>query len=513
MLFKVLSIGFGLARDYQKEMSFSTIKAMTLESLKQQRVGVIGVGINNLVLIDWLIRHGVDEITICDQNPAVRLEHPDWEGKVTWRLGPDYLEQLADFGLVFRTPGVPYLSPKIQQALAAGVEISSQTKLFFELCPAKVIGVTGTKGKGTTATLITRLLQQQVRDDKTTAKIYLAGNIGQDPFIFVDDLRPDDWVVLELSSFQLQDLNKSPHIGVVLNITVDHLDHHKNRDEYVEAKTSIVRHQQPTDFAVINFDSETAMAVGNLSLGQDWYFSRKSEVDRGAFVRWDPAKAGQPKTGTVLLRDGIGHDTGIIEIDRIPLRGEHNLDNVTAAVTAAHVAGVGVGAMATVLAKFQGLEHRLELVADKNGIQCFNDSFATNPEPVMAAVTSFHEPVHLIVGGRTKGADFTELGKAIVRSSVKTVIPLGEEESLRIVAAIEAARTSEQPAILPVAKTMDEAVDVAVRQAKRGEVVLLSPGATSFDLFPNYKVRGKMFAQAAHRALGIATIGGAKHGA
>ncbi|MEK7460747.1 MAG: Mur ligase family protein, partial [Patescibacteria group bacterium] len=247
--------------------------ALTLDYLLARRIAVLGVGINNQALVAWLLKHKAESVTICDQNPAVRLDNPAWEQKVAWRLGADAFSHLTDFELVIRSPGIPYLSPFIQQAKAAGVEISSQTKLFFALSPAKIIGVTGTKGKGTTASLIFEILKAnslQTADYGESRSpsavvhqpnIFLAGNIGRDPFEFLDDLTPLDWVVLELSSFQLQDMEQSPEIAVILDITSDHLDHHRDRAEYVAAKVPIVAHLRPEQAAVFNFDSDTVLGM------------------------------------------------------------------------------------------------------------------------------------------------------------------------------------------------------------------------------------------------------------
>lgn len=471
---------------------------MTIEELKNKRVGIIGLGVNNRALVGWLLKHGVQQITICDQKPTIRFDYPEWDGRVDWRLGDDHLAHLDDFDLLFRTPGRPYLSPPIQAAKQAGVTISSQTKLFFALCPAPIIGVTGTKGKGTTSTLILKMLERAAESGGDGQRVFLGGNIGKDPFEFLDDITERDWVVLELSSFQLQDMERSPHIGVVLDIGTDHLDHHRNREEYIDAKSQIVRHQTPQDFAVINFDSETAMAVGNLSVGEDWYFSSRVPVDRGAYVRWLTDET--PREGAVILRDSNGKETGVIESSSLKLRGEHNLENIAAAVTAAHLAGATAQVMAEALAAFEGLPHRLEFVGTAAQRKFFNDSFATHPDSVMVAVKSFKEPIHLIVGGSSKESDFQELGQFIAqRSTVTTVIPLGDVEGPKIAASIDRVRTGNRPVILPPTHSMDEAVELAYRSSKPGDIILLSPGCASFDLFQNYYQRGEQFRHAAQR--------------
>lgn len=467
----------------------------------QKRIGILGLGVNNLALVGWLLARGARSITVCDQNPAVRLVHPSWEQRLMWRLGPGYLDHLDDFEVVIRSPGIPWLSPAIQQAKAAGVEISSQTKLFFALSPARIIGVTGTKGKGTTASLIKEILEAEFKHRQAqNQRVFLAGNIGKDPFAFIDDLTKDDWVVLELSSFQLQDLEQSPDIAVVLNITSDHLDHHRSRDEYLAAKASIIRYQRPEQKAVVNFDSETALCFVAATSGEDWYFSRRTVVDRGVYVDWgeNMAERGQPRSGSLHFRDETGRDQTLFRTNELLLRGEHNLENIGAAATAAYLAGCELATIRQIVPQFPGLEHRLERVGDLKGRVFYNDSFATNPEPVMAALASFYEPVHLIVGGSTKQADFGELGRFIAHdSSVVSLIPLGHVEGPRIAEAVRTQKPPPRLVVYPPVRSMKEAVELAVRKSQPGEVILLSPGCASFDLFANYKERGRAFKEIA----------------
>lgn len=475
---------------------------MTIDELKVKRIGVVGLGVNNQELVPWLLRHGVLDLTICDQNPAIRLDQPSWAKQVRWRLGADYLDHLTDFELLIRTPGIPYLSAPIQQAKAAGVIISSQTKLFFALAPARIVGVTGTKGKGTTASLIFEMLKHE--KSRKFGKVYLAGNIGKDPFEFLDELTVDDWVVLELSSFQLQDMEQSPDVAVVLDITNDHINPHQHQDraEYVRAKSMIITHQNTGQIAILNYDSVTSRELVRLTQGEIWYFSRRDEISRGSFVRW--FKSASLRRGTVILRDQKHADKIVLRTNELHLRGEHNLENVTAAVTAAAVIGVSVSTMRQTLKNYRGLSHRLELVAEAEGRKFYDDSFATNPEPVIAAIKSFHEPIHLIVGGSSKAADFRELGRMIAQeSSVVTLIPLGNHESLKIVdAVLIAQRKDSELTIMPSVQSMAEAVEMAFRLSKVGDAILLSPGAASFDLFPDYKERGNAFRHAALRVLG-----------
>jgi len=447
------------------------------------KIGILGLGEENIALIKYFASIGVTNLTICDgKNKDSLKSYLDQIKDVKFgsNFGPDYLDNLDQFDIVFRTPGIWFLAKEIQDALHHGVEISSQTKLFFELCPCPIIGVTGTKGKGTTSTLIYEMLKQdnRVKDLKSERNVYLGGNIGNAPIEFIDKLTKNDIVVLELSSFQLQDLEKSPHVGVVLNIANDHLDKHVNRDEYVEAKTSIVSHQKEEDFAVINADYLTSIEFAAMTKAQVFWFSRTKKVDLGVWVR---------DKKEIVLSTKNGEEKIIFTKD-ILLRGEHNWENISAAACAAHLAGVSLSAITSSIQNFAGLEHRLEFVVEKNNVRYYNDSFSTNPDTTIAAIKSFTEPIVLIVGGSEKNSDYKELGQAIDESNVKTVIAIGVTGP-RIVSEINNPNIE----IISHCKNIDEVVDMAKLKAVAGDVVVFSPASASFDWFANYKERGKIF--------------------
>lgn len=361
---------------------------------------------------------------------------------------------LTDFDIVFRSPGFWRLHPMFLRAEAAGVIISSATKLFFELCPCPIIGVTGTKGKGTTATLITKILNNSGK------RTFLAGNIGKPMLKLLPRLKPDDWACLELSSFQLQDLTQSPRIAVVLNITSDHLDVHKNIHEYRQAKTNILKYQVAGDQAVINADYDISKSMASLTVGQVHWFS-----------------------GNKLTLDN----------SQLKLRGRHNLENIAAAMTAAALAGAtDKKTVLKTVYGFKGLEHRLELVGNINKIKFYNDSFSTIPETAIAAINSFSEPMIIILGGSDKKSDYRQLGETIVRSkNIKAIILIGAMGPV-----INHYLTGYSGKIIQGKSTMPEIVNQAFQLAKSGDVVVLTPACASFDLFKNYKDRGNQFKQA-----------------
>lgn len=465
---------------------------MIKSNFKDKKIAILGYGVENQFLFNWLIKHGANIITICDKNSKLEVlnskQIQSLKSKIQnleFRLGKDYLKNLEDFDIIFRTPGIPYLNPEIQKAKKKGVKISSQIKLFFKLCPAKIIGVTGTKGKGTTASLIFEILK------KENTKVYFGGNIGNAPIEFLDQLDKKDLVVLELSSFQLQDLDKSPYIAVVLDIKSDHLDYHKNQKEYEDAKANIVKHQTKKDFTVINLDYLTSFKFAVTSpTKNDYYFSRRKSVDLGCYIKWDN------NLGKVILRTA-NKDYEIIDTKNIILRGKHNLENIAAAVTASYLAGATAKVISSVVGKFKGLEHRLEFVSEIKKVKYYNDSFSTTPDTAIAAINSFQEPIILLLGGSEKNADYNKLAKKIVQSSVKTIIPIGKT-ALRIIKKMQQSDNlvSKKINITKNCPTMQEAVAMAKNHSVSGDVVLLSPASASFDHYKNYKDRGNQFKSA-----------------
>lgn len=436
-----------------------------------KKVAVLGLGVEGQDLCRFLLKREA-KITVFDQKTAKKLGIDYKKFKqvgAQFKLGKNYLKDgLVGFDYIFRSPGFYRFSPEIVAAEKKGAIVSSATKLFFDLSPAKIIGVTGTKGKGTTATLIYRILKEDSQD------VYLGGNIGQPMLSLLPKLKSNSFVVLELSSFQLLDFDKSPHLAVVLFITSEHLDYHKDKDEYIQAKANIVRHQKKEDFAVLNADNLTSSSFTTLTPAKTFFFSRKKKVN-GTYVR---------KGKIVLFEELVG------ETRNLKLRGEHNWENVSAAILTSSLAGAGLKAIKKAIFSFTGLEHRLELVRRLKGIEFYNDSFSTTPETAIAAIKAFTEPIILIAGGSEKGSDYTELGKEISRSTVKTLILIGEMAG-RIKEACQKAEFKGQ--IIEQAKNMSQIVNLAFKEASFGDVVLLSPACASFDMFKNYKDRGEQF--------------------
>lgn len=404
--------------------------------------------------INFLLAHGA-KVTLFDRKEEGELDFSGIEKeKLEIFTGENYLSGgLTDFDYIVRSPGVYRYNSEIVDAEKAGVIVTSAVKIFFDECPGKIIGVTGTKGKGTTSTLIYEILKADNRD------VYLSGNIGKPYLELLPKLDRDSWTILEMSSFQLIDMDVSPHIAVVLNITVDHLDWHKDREEYVNAKKNIVSHQKQEDFAVINEEYETPKSFAKIAKGKVVFFSKNSL--EGKFK------------------------------EKLLLRGEHNLENIAAAVAAAKIVGVPEEKILQTVRAFKGLEHRLELVKKVGGVTFYNDSFATGPQPTIAAINSFTEPETLILGGSDKGLDYGELKDVIKhKENVRNLILIG-----LIGEKIWKGMTNKN--IINLGRTaMSNIVKKAYEITPDGGVVILSPAAASFDMFKNYKDRGNQFKEA-----------------
>lgn len=463
-------------------MTLANRRGQSLDQLRNKSLAILGAGREGLALADYLHRHKLT-FSICDQRGKQSLgkTYDQWAKRgVSFHLGGGYLNKLDDFDVVFRSPGIPWLTDELAKARDQGVTVTSATRLFFDLCPAITIGVSGTKGKGTTASWLTRILQRAKRP------VQLGGNIGRPAISFVDSLTKDDLVVLELSSFQLQDLERSPHLAILTNLTTDHLDHHRSVTEYHRAKSSLVRFQKPDDLAILNADDGGAKELAEVSGGRQQWFSHRREVIPGAFVDQDK----------IVL--AVGDKRQIVcEVRDIAVPGPHNLDNVLAAILAAHELGVDLVTIHRAIRTFRALPHHLEVLGQPRGIAFVNDSYATNPTATIPALQSFDQPVILICGGYDKGLDYQELGQAIVQRKVKGLV-LIEPVGRTIGAAVATvAQASGQPVPPTVSVSQKERIlPAALKYAQSGDVVLFSPAAASFGMFDNYVQRGKFFAQA-----------------
>lgn len=445
---------------------------------KRNKIAILGFGVEGKAVLSYLLKHRFHNLTVCDKNVDLKVGLPDGVSAI---LGPEYLDDLSGFDVIFRTPGIPFLHPQIQLARKNGAIVTSCSKFFVEHCPCPIVGVTGTKGKGTTCALIFEMLKRNQEN------VFLGGNMGNPPIDFIDELKGDDLVVLELSSFQLQDLKKSPRYAVLLNTTSDHLDYHVDVDEYMQAKEGVLAHQTEDSLAVLNKDYEYVIHYKVLVKGGLKWVSVKGKISDGAFVEND-----------FIYFSEKGKKSEIIGVSEVKLVGSHNLENILPAIVIAKELGVSDKDIAEVLRIFENLPHRLEFVREFKGVRFYNDSCSTTPETSMAAVDSFDVPTVLIAGGRDKGGDYDDWAlKILTKPNLQTVVLIGEfaeEMEKALVAAEEKLGDAEgSPTKILRRNSMEEAVLDAYAECESGGVVVLSPGATSFDMYKNYKERGEDF--------------------
>lgn len=425
-------------------------------------IAIVGYGDQGRSALEyWNIAS--NKLTVCDRNAVVAV--PDG---IETQLGPEYLRDLDRFDLIVRSPGVhpdTIVAAADKHILS---KVTTVTNEFFRVCPtANIIGVTGTKGKGTTSTMIARMLEAGGH------RVHLGGNIGVPPLdLLKNDIKPEDWVVLELANFQLIDLRYSPPLAVCLMVVPEHLNWHADMAEYLRAKQQLFRWQQPENVAIFFAGNENSRNVAAVSPGKKIpYFSLP-----GAVV----------EAGSIIID---GHK--ICETSELKLLGRHNWQNICAAVTAVWQVMQDTSAIRHVLTTFSGLEHRLEFVREVNGVKYYDDSFGTTPETAIVAIEAFEEPKVLILGGSDKQSHYEALARTIARNqtTVRQILLIGETAG-KIRDALEAEHIRN---IVPGGATMHDIVETAQAVAQPGDIVLLSTGCASFDMFENYKDRGNKF--------------------
>lgn len=451
------------------------------KEIQNKKVYFIGMGVTNFGVIKQFTEKGI-ATTVCDKKSEQALSEAYPESYavlkklgVRFCTGEDYLEHLKEADVIFRTPGMNFFTPALQDAMKQGVVVTSEMETFFDLCPCKIYAVTGSDGKTTTTTLISEMLKAE------GCKVYLGGNIGKALLPLVEEMEPDDVAVVELSSFQLISMRQSPDVAVVTNVAPNHLDVHKDMAEYIEAKTNLVRHQNAFSSTVLNLDNEITRDMQSLVRGNLSWFSRQKQPENGAFLRQDG----------VLCKAKHGIVTEIMPMEEIKLPGIHNVENYLTAIAAVGDA-VTVETVRNVARNFGGVEHRIELVRTLDGVRYYNDSIATSPTRTIAGLHSFDQKLIVIAGGYDKKIPYEPLAKS-VNEKVKILILLGATAPK-----IEEAVTSYEdydPSALQIVhvNTLEEAVEKARELAVAGDVVTLSPASASFDLYLNFEQRGHHF--------------------
>lgn len=469
---------------------------MISKKTKNLKIALLGLGLDNQALLKLLLYEGdTQEITICDKRPKELLAKIETKFrknngakkniktniKINYRLEKEFNHNLFEFDILFRSPGWPIACPGVQEALKKGSYLSSALDVFFRLCPTKnIIGVSGTKGKGTTATLIYQIISDYLKNKniekkgnvkKTGPKVWLGGNIGLSPLNFLEKIKPNDFVVLELSSFQLEDLKISPKISVITNLFKEHLapadpnnpNFHKSLNDYFKAKLNIA------------LGKENKLLILNQKLKEKFKTYEKLLSSKKSDKKIIYFQAGNLKT---------------------KIKGDYNQENIAAAIEVAKALKISKNIYEKTIANFKNLEHRLELVLEKNQIKFFNNSFSTTPESTELDLLSFNSGIIQLAGGADKGANFKNLAKTI-KKKVKFLILFPGDGSKKIEFELKKINFPNQKIIK--VKSMNEAINKAYQKAEPGDIILLSTACASFGLFKNYKERGNLFKEGVKR--------------
>lgn len=446
--------------------------------IKDKKVAVLGIGISNIPLIKYLVNLGVD-VTAFDKNTSENLKdaYDELQGlPVKYSLGNEYLSRLKGFDLIFRTPGMRPDVPELAEALSKGAELTSEMEVFLDLCPAQVFAVTGSDGKTTTTTLIYKILSAEGYN------CWLGGNIGTPLLSKIDEVRESDKVVLELSSFQLMTIKNSPSVAVMTNLSPNHLDVHKSLQEYIDAKKNIFLHQQAGDKLVLNYDNDITKSFSGEARGECVYFSRAASLEKGVILR-----------DNKIVFKKQDREIEVVNADEIVIPGVHNIENYMAA-TAATIDYVRPETIAKVATTFAGVEHRIELVREINGVKFYNSSIDSSPSRTIAALSTFKNRVILIAGGKDKGIPYDPIGQ-IIAEKVRVLLLIGATAPK-----IEEAYNNyvhqtdiESEVKIIHCGTYEEIVSRAYSEAVPGDCVILSPASTSFDMFKNFEQRGNVF--------------------
>lgn len=445
--------------------------------IKGKKVAIIGLGVSNVPLIDYLYNLGAN-IMLFNNKPIDKLDSSIldkiYEYKIEYSFGENYLSKLNGFDIIFRSPSCRPDLPEIKKEIENGAILTSEIELVLEMCPGTTIGVTGSDGKTTTTSLIYEILKEE------NLNCYLGGNIGIPLFTKIADMKPEDFVVLELSSFQLMTMNTSPNIAVVTNISPNHLDIHKSYEEYIQSKANIFKYQNENNLLVLNYDNEITKEFSKIANSKVIYFSSKEKLDNGLIL----------DNGIIKECDN-GLRRHLLNTKNIKLRGVHNSENICAAIAATSKIA-SIDSQIRAVSNFSGVNHRLEFVKEINGAKWYNDSIASSPTRTIAGLNSFDEDIVLIAGGYDKHLDYKPLAQPIL-NKVNKLILLGQTSDKIYQAVTELMKTSDKKIDIFKTNTLEEAISKAKEVSKKGDVVLFSPASASFDMFKNFADRGHKF--------------------
>lgn len=447
------------------------------ENIKNKKVFFIGLGVSHLELVKLFANKGI-ETTVCDKTTIEKLGSQYSELKnlgVNFILGENYLDSLEQADIIFRTPGMNFFTPQLQSCIKKGIVVTSEMEVFFDLCPCKTFAITGSDGKTTTTNLIAQLLMAEGKN------VFLGGNLGVALLPKIEQITPNDVAVVELSSFQLISMRHSPNVSVITNITPNHLDVHKDMQEYIDAKLNNILHQNAFSKTVLNKDNEQSACLEKFVRGKlNWFSINK-----------------KPENGVYLAQDGFiysvinGEQTQILNKNDIKLPGMHNVENYLCAI-AATLGEIKTENIIKVAKEFGGVEHRIELVRTINGVRYYNDSIATSPTRTIAGLNAFNQKLIVIAGGYDKNLSYEPLAPYILEK-VKVLILIGATANKIENAVISHSNFASNGIKIIKVKTLEEAVEKAKNESVDGDVITLSPASASFDLYKNFEERGKHF--------------------
>ena len=447
------------------------------EYIRFRKVAVIGLGVSNLPLLDYLYDKKA-QVTVFDERNLEEIA-ADIISKINtygfeFSFGKNCLQDLNGFNLIFRSPSCLPTKPELQKEADRGAIVTTEVEMLMEMCPCKMIGVTGSDGKTTTTSMINAVLQ------KAGYNTFLGGNIGTPLFTKLPEITPDDIVVLELSSFQLMNMHVSPDIAVITNITPNHLNIHKDYDEYIDAKKTIFKYQNENGILILNYDNDITRECTKEANGKVVFFSSQTKLEDGFIVDEDIIKECEDKVRKHVLNT-----------DEVIVRGNHNFQNI-ATVLAATKTLVDVDIAVEALKEFKPVEHRIELVREIEGVKWYNDSASSSPTRTISGLNAFKENIVLIAGGYDKNLDYEPLAKPIMEK-VSTLILIGQTAEKIFDEVKKEAEVQNKKIDINMCDTLEQTIEIAKKVARKGEVVLFSPASASFDMFKNFADRGQQF--------------------
>ena len=447
------------------------------EYIRFRKVAVIGLGVSNLPLLEYLYNKKA-QVTVFDERTLEEIPEETINKINTYEFdtffGKNCLENLNGFNVIFRSPSCLPTRPELQKEADRGAIVTTEVEMLMEMCPCKIIGVTGSDGKTTTTSLINAILQH------AGYRTFLGGNIGTPLFTKLPEMEPNDIVVLELSSFQLMNMNISPDIAVITNIAPNHLNIHKDYQEYIDAKKCIFKNQKENGILILNYDNDITRECSKEANGKVIFFSSKTKLDSGFIVDDDIIKE---------CNDGIRKH--ILNTDEVILRGNHNFQNIATALAATKTL-VDTDVAVEAIKKFRPVEHRIEFVREIDGVKWYNDSASSSPTRTISGLNAFKENIILIAGGYDKNLEYEPLAKPVV-DKVSTLILIGQTAE-KIYDVVKKESEKENKKInINMCDTLEQTIEIAKKSAKKGDVVLFSPASASFDMFKNFADRGNKF--------------------